>query len=161
MKFYFDDTGELEKYFEKIQLEHFASLAPVKWLYTWREGEKLDDEGRMIAASVRKLSSKDRDIFGYDVAIEVDADYWKKMKKKDKFRVAFHELLHVELEYDEDDEDFEEPFRDNEGRVKIWMNDHDIVIKRFEAELKKFGLSKDENKIRRFLNKVYKKHKKK
>jgi hypothetical protein len=48
---------------------------------------------------------------------------------------------------------------DSEERICFHMKEHDLVIKRFKKELKKFGLSDEEEEIFDFLKRVDKKFK--
>ena len=77
MRFSQDTEGELEEYFTLVLKQYFPHY--LKWLnflYTWRNGEKLDEDSIPIIASVRKVQNRDRDIFGFDVIIEVDDERW-------------------------------------------------------------------------------------
>src|SRR5574343_132163 len=143
MKFTIDETGKIKKVFEEVMEQYFESLKVLQFVYVWRDGDKFDD-GRPIAAEVFKLSNKDRDLWGYDVRVEVADVIWAKYDKEEKRRLAYHELLHIELEYEVDKESGEatdDINTDSEDRTCFYMNDHDLVIKRFRKEIKKFGLS--------------------
>jgi len=159
MKFTIDETGKIKKVFEAVLEEYFEKLKILKFVYVWRDSEKFND-GQLIVAEVFKLSNKDRDLWGYDVRIEVFEDYWTKLDKEEKRRLAYHELTHVELEYDvdkESGEDTDDVKIDSEDRICFHMVDHDLVIKRFRKELKKFGLSGEEEEILDFLKRIDKK----
>jgi DNA-binding MarR family transcriptional regulator len=43
-----------------------------------------------------------------------------------------------------------------DGRLCFYMLPHDLDIRRFRDELMRYGLSEEENEIRKFLNKVFK-----
>lgn len=161
MKLTIDKTGKLEKTFNKVVEKHFEELSVLKFVYAWRDKEKLDEEGIPILAEVFKLPTKDRDLWNYDVRIEVDEERWQEKEKDEKRKVAYHELLHIILEYDEADPEKDRPVKtlkmDSENRVCFFITPHDIVIKRFEKEMRRYGLSDHEESVRRFLNKIHKK----
>lgn len=156
MKFIKDESGSLEEEFDFVKDRFYSELDELKFLYVWRDSEKFDDDGMIIYAEVRKLSNRDRDIFGYDVAIEVWKDGWKKANKDERNKIIFHELRHIKI--DEDEETGEIKY-DKDDRVKYSLIPHDIVIRRFTEDLRKFGLSEQEDNIRVFLNSVHKEHK--
>lgn len=159
MKFTIDETGKIKKVFEEVMEQYFEPLKVLQFVYVWRDGDKFDD-GRPIAAEVFKLSNKDRDLWGYDVRVEVADVIWAKYDKEEKRRLAYHELLHIELEYEVDKESGEatdDIKTDSEDRTCFYMNDHDLVIKRFRKEIKKFGLSGEEEEILDFLKRIDKK----
>ena len=161
MKLTIDRTGKVERLFNKIIEEHFPELSVLKFVYAWRDKEKLDDEGVPVLAEVYKLSAKDRDLWGFDVRLEIDEERWTEKEKSEKRSVAYHELLHIVLEYEEADPEKGRSKKslkmDNEGRVCFYLTPHDVVIKRFEKEMKKYGLSDHEERVRRLLNKIHKK----
>jgi len=154
MRFYYDKSGKLEKIFKKVMDDNYPELSLLRWVYTFRDSEKLDEEGLPIIASVRKLVPRDRDIFDFDIMVEMDKEQWDAMGKSKKLKVVFHELNHTEIDWDDEDE--QEPAVDKNDRIKFKLKPHDIVIKRFKEELNKYGLSEDEEEIRIMLNKIYK-----
>lgn len=48
-----------------------------------------------------------------------------------------------------------EPMYDNEGRIKIYMMGHDLDIRRFKSEMHLYGLSVEEEGMRRYLNYIH------
>ncbi len=162
MQYRIDETNELEDIFLKSREENqekFKGLENLSYIYTWRDKERFDKEsGKLIVASVSKITNRDRDLYNHDVRIEVDENVWSTLTTEDKKKVAFHELLHVRIEICEESNQIKV---DKEGRVCFKLKSHDLSIERFEDELKKYGLSEEEDTIRRYLNKVYKKINKK
>ena len=159
MKFTVDESGKVKKTFEAVIEEYFEKLKILKFVYVWRDGEKYSD-GQLIVAEIFKLSNKDRDLWSYDVRVEVDQMHWAKLDKEERRRLAYHELQHVELEYDvdkESGEDTDDIKMDSEERVCFHMRDHDLVIRRFRKELKKYGLSGEEEEMLDFLTRIDKK----
>jgi len=160
-KFVIDKNEDIKNVFDPVMEKYFPELLNLKFLYVWRTKEKMDN-GKIVVADVTKLSNKDRDIWGYDVRVEVDNNEWSEYLPKDRKKLAYHELLHIILIYEDDEqEDGEVTLKkkalklDSDDRVCFSMKPHDISIERFRAELEKFGLSKEEREIRRFLNEVY------
>ena len=180
MKFTIDKKGKVEKLYKKVIDMYFPKLSVLEFIFVWRDKEKYN-EGQLVVAETTKLSNRDRDLFGFDVRIETDEDNWPLLSENDKIKIAFHELSHIQLEYnkkkdniDEDDESDEDSEDneiedvsaqnikyDKEGRVSFHLKNHDLILKRFEAELWEFGLSRDEKNMLNLLNKVKKYHKEK
>jgi len=161
VKFTIDETGKIKKVFERVIEEHYEKLKILKFVYVWRDTEKMDD-GQVVHAEVFKLSNKDRDLWGYDVRVEVDENNWVKLDREHKERLAWHELYHIELEYEVDKESKEETEDvriDSEDRICFHCKTHDLIIRRFKKELKKFGLSEDEEEVLDFLKRIDKKFK--
>lgn len=117
----------------------FRILKKISILYVWRLGEtpRYDDESRPVAARTRLLPARERDVYGYDVEIEVFKDSWRRKNKKKQRRLIWHELKHIDVEQGENFK----PNRDDDGRIIIKLRNHDIVITTFEDEVDKFGLS--------------------
>lgn len=166
MRYEVDQSNKLSKAVQHVIDKHHDLLnsAELKFIYVWRLEPKMED-GKLIIASVNKLSNRDRDVFGVDVRLEVDKAAWKLLSKEDKIKVLDHELMHIYMERDgeleegveenspEDTRDFK---YDKDGRVCFYMVPHDLDIRRFKEEMMRYGLSSEENDIRVFLNKVYK-----
>lgn len=171
MKFNYDNSGVLKKYVDICIEKYRNDIKDLNFLCAWRNKEKWED-GELVLAEVQKLPPKYRDTLGYDVALIVDANAWKNLKKQEKRKLIFHELEHVQLEYDKtevtsktvqemfeailDDDVQGLPKYDSDDRIKIQIRDHNLVIKKFSKELLKFGLSEKDEAIRQFLNYVYK-----
>lgn len=167
MRFNRENTDALRKCFiwvmNKYQRHQQLLSAELNILYVWRIGEKFDD-GKRVYAEVFKLSNRDRDIYGYDARIEVDAELWPTLTKQQKVRIADHELMHIMIEREgELDDDIEEnseddtrDFRyDKEGRLCFHLVPHDVDIRRFTAEIMEYGLEEGEDELRKFLNTAY------
>jgi hypothetical protein len=145
-----DESGELEKIFTKIIEEEFPLLKNARFLYTWRRDEKRDEEGQVILASARKLQNRDRDVFAYDFNIEVWKEYWEKISEIEKEKLAFHELLHCRIKLDE----YGAKTYDTNGRLSIFIEPHDIIIRKFKAEVVKYGLDEGDKNIISFYKSV-------
>lgn len=146
MKYWKDETGVLQKYVN-YWLKHapraFAPLSAfkVKFLLVWRADHETDNAtGRAIAGKASLLSNKTRDIYGYDFMITIARDLWKELSKKQRSRLMWHELFHCRVEFD----DSGEAVLDNEGRLKLWLYYHDLIIPSFEDEIKRFGFAADD-----------------
>lgn len=135
-----DRKGELEKVAKRVikKNKEFHILKKLNILYVWRLGDMplYDDEGRAVAAQTKKLANRERDVYGYDVEIQVFKQSWRRRSKKGKYKLMYHELRHIEVEQDEEFK----PNRDDDGRIVFKIVPHDVVITAFESEIKKFGL---------------------
>lgn len=165
MKFTIDKTGRLEKLFQKMIRKHFPSLNNLEFVFVWRDKEKYTD-GQLVMAETSKLSARDRDLFGFDVRIEIDENNFPLLNGAGKRKVVFHELEHIVIDYefqsrDSDDEGEVNPNQmkyDREGRLSFHVREHDLVLKRFESELWEFGLSDDEHRILNLLSQIKEYH---
>ena len=137
LKFEKDETEGLDNLFENCRAKYFPNLIHAKINYIFRTSQKKDDEGMFVLGEAKKLSSKDRDIYGYDFEICIYKEAWNKANRKRKERIAWHELNHLIVLHSRIDED--EPRIDKAGRVLINIKPHDVIIKTFEEELIKFG----------------------
>jgi hypothetical protein len=136
-----DQKREIEAVATELmaQYQPFGVLSAVNILFVWRLGEtpRYDDQGRPIAATTRRLPVRERDVYGFDVEVEVFQQAWGKKGPKARRRLIWHELYKIDVEQGED-------FKvnhDDDGRVIVTMREHDVAITTFEEELKQFGLS--------------------
>jgi len=139
LKFEIDITGALGKFFTKIQNEYFPKLTPANINVIFRTVAKTDDEGFTVLGEARKLSNRERDLYNFDFEICVHKRTWKGLDSKQRERLAWHELNHCIVKYN-----VNKPKRDKAGRIMIVLRRHDIVIKTFMKEIKKFGPTKSE-----------------
>lgn len=156
MQYTIDKSKGLEGIFEKIFTRYFPQLKILNFLYTWRSKEKFVDD-QIVLAEVFKMSPRDRDLWGFDVRVEIFEDTWTTSNHKTRCKLAYHEICHIELLFKKGKEKKKKNVKvDKEGRICFKIKSHDVALKRFVSELKVFGLEEDENKIRKFLNKVHK-----
>jgi len=165
-----DESGELWKIakaiikadrstkLDNIDITTFWDLRNLKFLMTWRDEPRKDEEKRIAAARVKVLSPELRDLFGKDVNIEVCEPIWRQLSARWHRRIIKHELRHVRIVFD--DEAFDEtgervPKLDKEGRIRISIEPHDLVIRTFAADIEENGLSEEEYQAIRFLVKCY------
>lgn len=154
-----DETGELWKIakaiikadrntkVDGIDITTFWDLRVLKFLMTFRDEPRKDDEKRICAARVKVLSPELRDLFGKDIHIEVCEPIWTDLDARWRQRVIKHELRHVRISFDEDtfnDTGERVPKTDKEGRIKASVEPHDLVIRTFEADIAEWGLSQNE-----------------
>lgn len=136
-----DKKGELAKIARKVlrQNKSFRVLKKIEILWVWRLGEtpRYDDEGNLVAAQTRKLPNRERDLYGFDVEVEVFKQTWRKRGMKAKRRLIYHELRHIEVEVGEN---FKVNY-DDDGRIIINIVPHDVYVATFEDEIKKYGLA--------------------
>jgi hypothetical protein len=156
-----DETGELFNIAKKLvtskKSTEFAHLKKVRILFTWRDTARKDDEGRSVAARASKLGPQIRDLIGKDAMIEVFEDIWPRLSPKWRVRLIKHELRHINVVFDEESG---EPKYDKDGRIKIEIVPHDVVIKTFKAEILEYGVSTTDLPAVAFLADVHRKHKK-
>lgn len=140
LQYWKDETGTLARVFEKVKKRQFKKLKPVKILYSFRSTPKFDEDGRPIAAQAAKLSTRERDIYGFDFEICVNEETWKSYSEDRRKQLAWHELNHCRVEYelDENEQETDKPVKDKASRVSIWIEEHDIILRCFMEELKRF-----------------------
>jgi len=136
-----DKTGKLDRSFERMRKKHFHKLVHARINYVFRTTSKKDDEGMMVLGEARKLSNRERDLYGYDFEICIHKKSWEKGSKKRRRRIAWHELNHLIVKYKYG---MDAPMIDQAGRLSIALKRHDIIIKTFEEELVMFGPMKSE-----------------
>jgi hypothetical protein len=156
-----DRHGELDKvalYCFKHKKWGYKPLRKLKFLFVWKLGDpRWDDEGRAIAAQTRKLPTRERDIYGFDVEMEFWRKGWKNRSTKQQQRLMWHELQHI-------DPEINEGFRwetDEDGRLKFKILEHDVVVTTFKKELKVWGLHQTDEPAAETLARALKKKRKK
>ena len=80
LKFERDKTKRLNKVFDKCRRKYFPKLRYVNINYIFRTVQEKDDEGRLVIGTARKLSNKDRDLYGYDFEISARHRIFKTKK---------------------------------------------------------------------------------
>jgi hypothetical protein len=140
-----------EKIFSKLVKECFPHLKTASLLIIFRDNEKTDDEGNIIAGEAKKLSYKDVSLWGYDFEICLDAEIWSKMNKADKYRLGFHELCHCGVETEEGST---EPKFDDNGKLKTKIIKHDIWLKTFKQEIETFGFDGTDQEVATVLSEM-------
>jgi hypothetical protein len=156
-----DETGILRQLAKKVinETPDFLSLKQLKFIFTWYVGEEpeKDSEKTYIAASVRKLPIRERDLYGRDVEFRVNREMWNNANEESHYRLIWHELCHIGIRMDEE-------FNivlDDDGRVSFTMLSHDVVIKTFAKELDQFGLPPDLVYPSEVVAKAFRKYRKK
>lgn len=144
LKYQKDKKGELKEVFDAVKDERFSLLCEMAEInYVFRTTQKKDDEGRMVLGEARKLSNRERDLYGYDFEICVHKKSWKQLNEKQKVRLAWHELNHCVVKVDREGVGK----YDKAGRVEIGIRPHDIVLKTFMEEIEIFGPSEAEESV--------------
>ena len=150
--FVLDTEGEMEKYAKRLMRDYddLRILRNLNWIYVWKMGDpEYDNEKLMIAGQTRKLPARERDLYNKDVELRIHHDTWLDMLRDQKLRLIHHELMHVQVEVDED----MEVKRDDDGRILFHCISHDIVIKTFEKEIQLYGLpSQYRTVVKRMMN---------
>lgn len=148
LQFEKDESGELTQVFTKVINGHFPDLVNVNFLYTWRRSVK-NKEGQTVLGEARKLNSRDRDLFKFDFGIEVWEKWWQQASEKDRERLAYHELSHCKLKYDEDGVMFDEY-----DRLVLAIEYHNLVVQEFKEVVEKFGMGESDEAVAGFYNGV-------
>lgn len=146
---YRKDDGTLRKVLDEVLSKYkktFKHLQGCNILLVWFEGSKKDSE---TLGRTRLAGKQVKDLFGYDVIIEINADRWKELSKRQKRKLMFHELCHIGVREKKD------------GELKYVLLKHDFELKRFRKELEVFGLDGDEEECLTFLSLVRKRKKRK
>lgn len=153
IKHWKDSTGELVTVTDEwLEKGDFPLLESVKILYTWVDPPRLDANGMEMLGQARKLPNNVRDVFGYDVLIEISANKWKELSEEEKSRLMWHELNHIMVKVSAEGN----VLQDSHGRVKLYIRKHDICFNTFSEELASFGLSREEMALVKTLTKVAK-----
>lgn len=147
---------KVEKMARIIIKEHFPNLKHIKILYVMRAKPKPGEDDTIIAGTARVLPAKMVDIYGFNAEIELAKPVWDAMDAKQKRRLLWHELRHLQVEVGDDDE----PILDKDGRISVHCDSHDISMKTFSDELRLFGLQSSDIKVLRTLAKIYRAYKK-
>jgi hypothetical protein len=156
-----DESGELFGFAKQIvkKKPEFKLLKSIRILFTWRDTPRKDDEGAPVAARASKLGPQLRDLMGKDAMIEVYEGVWSRLDKPWKRRLIEHELRHIRVVTKEEDGQ-EIIDRDKEGRVKVEIVPHDVVIKTFKDEIEEWGISITDLITVKYLADVYRRQKK-
>jgi hypothetical protein len=161
VKFEVDRKEVIKKIFDKVIADYpddFAFVAEnAKFIFTFRDKPMRDDEGNMIAAFAKAVSNRERDIYGTDFEICVFEELWDELTAQQKEQLVYHEMLHCRVVEDEEIEG--EPAYDNDGRVIIYIEPHDVIVKTFKREIEVFGLQRRDLDVSKFLALHYKKYK--
>lgn len=153
VRHYRDKSGELERIGKIVVGKKFPILQNVTILYTWRTPPRIIGD-RVKLGAARKLTTRERDVFGFDFEIEVSKDTWPTLSKAQRFWLVWHELKHCSIIIDEN----LQPMRDDCGRIRLAMNPHDVVIEAFADEIKLRGVPGHLRSDVRFLWEYYKKN---
>ena len=137
-----DTSGSIEEVVKQVIREHkeFRIVRNLHFLYTFRVGDiQWDKDGLPIDSFTKKLSTRERDVYGKDIELCVHYDSWYDYTKDQKYRLIFRCLLgiHVEVEGKETIE----IVLDDDGRIVFRCVPPDIVLRMFSKELEVFGLS--------------------
>jgi hypothetical protein len=139
-----DNTDATAAVFNKLIKNFFPLLKTAKIVIVLRDNEKFDDEGNLIAGEARKCGTKEREVWGPDFEICLDAEIWAKYNKVNKYRLAYHELCHCGVEVEEGTN---EPKYDDNNRLKTKIIKHDIWLKTFKSEIETFGFDEADHEV--------------
>ena len=149
--FWIDKSEKTAAVYSKLIKKFFPSLKKAQFLFTLRDKEKTDDEGNVIVAEARRIGTKERDLWGFDFEICMDAEIWAKANQVNKYRIAYHELNHCGVEMEEGTSD---PKYDDNNRLKTFMIKHDLFLKTFKAEIEIFGFEGADHEVATFMSEM-------
>lgn len=145
-------NAEVKKLADKIIRKEFPHLKGVPLIFVFRRKAKPGDDGTVIAGQAKVLPAKMMDIYGVAAEIELALPIWKALDKNGKKQLLWHELNHLVVETDEETG---EPLKDKNGHYVLYCQDHDLVMRTFSEELRKFGLARSDLKMLKTLAKIY------
>ena len=162
MKFHRDKSKKLDKIFEKVRKKYFRKTplkhATILYCFWDSEKPKTTPEGNIILGEARVLTPRERDVYGYDFCISIEASNWRATNLDGKVRLAWHELRHCIVLTEEGGKI---PMKDKEDRLRIKVLPHDISINTFVEEIEQFGLDMNIKKMLKAMLKADKKRRKK
>ncbi len=135
-----DQSDEIAFYADRWIEGEFVVLRDAKILYTFVEPTRKDTDGRFLLGVAKKCPSGIRDLFGHDFIIEFSSELWKNLTDEQKNQAAWHEINHCRIRIDQ----LGEMEEDSHGRLRIFLQPHDIHFNTFQQEVDKFGLSSPE-----------------
>lgn len=146
-RFWQDDKDILKPYATNLIDTDFPLLgmAGVRINWTWVDPPEEDSTtGRVLQGRTRKLSPRERDLYGYDCMISISSELWGEAIENEREKLIWHELNHIVVEEDTEEGGF---VTDKADRLKITLRKHDLVLDRFADELKKYGTSPAEREM--------------
>lgn len=122
----------------------FPYLAKVKINYIFREPSPKDPGSRfgVVAGHARSIPAKEFDLYGFHFEICMSAEVWQTATPDQKKRLTWHELRHCMFMLDEEGQ----PVTDKEGRVKTYIEPHDIFLYGFRDEYERFGFTEQSDR---------------
>lgn len=99
------------------------------------QGPPLKMRGYPVIAKIKANSLRDRVAGLADVLIEIDEDRWEQLKTNERKALLDHELYHLVVKRDKDNQIVE----DDHGRPKLRSRPHDREIGWFDAVAKRHG----------------------
>lgn len=99
------------------------------------KGPAIKVHGRMAYGKVRKVGLSDRVAGMPDAMIYVDGDIWDTLSPDEQRSLLDHELEHLEIAKDKD----ENPIAEDDGRPKLKLKPHDLEVGIFESTLQRYG----------------------
>lgn len=135
-----DEDGRLMRILERVSRSYkqdFELLEEIRFLCVWRLNEpEYDKDGLPVEGMARKLPTRERDIYGYDVEIRIHQDSWKSKSTEQRRRLLFRILLSIHVEQDEE----LAVLRDEDGRIVFRIDPPDVVVKAYSRELEEYGV---------------------
>ena len=157
-RYFKDKSGELEILSNQVISdfpEQLGLLQHLKIVYVFRDPPKYSQsKGGIVQGECLKLSNRERDFYGMDAAIAIAKSVWKELGEKQRYKLMFHELFHLEVYQDE----ALLPDRDDCNRIRYKLRKHDLNMERFSEEIDLFGFDSSERSKAKKVVKLYRKH---
>lgn len=144
--------NKVERLLKKVINKDFKHLKNIPFIVVFRKKSKPGEDGMIIAGQIRVLSAKMLAVYGVQVELELSLPVWKALSKQGKYELLWHELNHLVVDTDEETG---EPARDKSGNIIVYTQDHDLVLRTFRDEIRKFGLKKHDVDALKFLHETY------
>jgi hypothetical protein len=148
--YWLNTKAETTNIYNQLIKKFFPELKMLNIQLAFRDKEKKDSEGQIIIAEAYKISTRERDLYGPDCGILMDYEIWDKSNKMEKFRVAFHELCHFSIDRDDNGE----VKMDDNNRIKVNIEKHDIIINTFKKEVEIFGFTGTDQDVATFMSDI-------
>lgn len=149
-----DETGELEKVAKDLIPDEFPLIDEVETriLYAWVDPPEEDvANDRIIEGKTRRLTARDRDLYGYDLVIVIAQSLWEDKDANARKKLMWHELNHIMVVEDPKKGGFKV---DPQGRIVYKLRKHDLNLERFAGEIIKFGADQGERAYIDTLNEI-------
>jgi hypothetical protein len=135
VRYWPDPTRFLERASKRFIERDFPALQFITMGFVWKNPFGRAGDQCPIPATYRLLNKRDRDVFGVDVIFELDPQAFVKLPLRDQYRAVYHLLRHLSVGTTDD----LRPERDATGRVLISLERHDLHIRSFKDEVRRFG----------------------
>ena len=125
------------KILKKVIKEERDDIKKVRIALAYHKGWRRDTDNVRKLGAVKKCSDLDKEFSEFDFRIELNAEAFPHMADREKERLIFHELMHIQPSYDKNGEQV----RDDKDRLVYRVRKHDRED--FLAVYQKYGVDED------------------